>query len=74
MFLGNPSLLWQNIPNLIILSNLFDINYKISYSIIDEKQYIPKIIGSLIFEDRKVEKFFTQIETVLNNYVKKKIN
>ena len=57
---------------LIVLSNLFDLNYKISYKIIEEKEYIEKIIDSLIFEDKKIEKFFKQIETVLKNYIKKK--
>ena len=58
---------------LIILSKLFNLNYKTSYSLIAEKEYIPKIISSLEFEDRKIEKFFTQIETVLKNYLTKKI-
>ena len=43
---------------LIVMSNLFGLNYKISYSIVEEKQYI--------------EKFFKQIEIVLRNYIKKK--
>ncbi len=59
---------------LIVLSKLFGLNYKISYSLVLEKGYIEKIINSLVFEDKKVEKFFKQIETVLNNYIKKKIN
>ena len=57
---------------LIIMSNLFGLNYKISYSIVEEKQYIEKITNSLIYEDRKIEKFFKQIEIVLRNYIKKK--
>ena len=59
---------------LIVLSNLFDMNYRISYSLISEKGYVEKIISSLIFEDRKIEKFFTQIEAVLKNYLNKQIN
>ena len=59
---------------LIILSKLFGINYKISYSLINEKEYISKIIDSLIFEDRKIEKFFKQIEIVLKNFINKQIN
>ena len=59
---------------LIILSNLFELNYKTSYSLILEKDYITKIVNSLIYEDKKVEKFFKQIETVLNTYIKKKIS
>ena len=42
---------------LIVMSNLFGLNYKISYSIVEEKQYIEKITNSLIYEDRKIEKF-----------------
>ena len=58
---------------LIVLSNLFALNYKSSYSIVQEKEYIEKITNSLIFEDKKIEKFFKQIELVLKNYIKKKI-
>ena len=58
---------------LIVLSNLFALNYKSSYSIVQEKEYIEKITDSLIFEDKKIEKFFKQIELVLKNYIKKKI-
>lgn len=59
---------------LIVLSNIFDLNYKTSYALIIEKQYITKIIDSLIYEDKKIEKFFKQLETVLNSYIKKKIS
>ena len=59
---------------LIVLSRLFGLNYKISYSIVAEKEFINKIIDSLIFEDKKIEKFFKQIETVLDSYLKKHIN
>ena len=38
-----------------------------------KKEYIEKITNSLIFEDKKIEKFFKQIELVLKNYIKKKI-
>ena len=63
----------NNADNILIaMSNLFNLNYKISYSIIKEKQYIEKIIDSLVFEDRKIEKFFKQIESVLQNYINKK--
>lgn len=65
----------NNADNILIaLSNLFGLNYKISYSLVKEKQYVEKIIDSLIFEDRKLEKFFKQIQSVLQNYVNKKLN
>ena len=55
---------------LIVLSNIFDLNYKTSHSLILKKEYISKIVNSLIYEDKKIEKFFKQIELVLNNYIK----
>lgn len=65
----------NNADNILIaLSNLFGLNYKMSYSLVEEKQYIEKIINSLIFEDRKVEKFYKQIEVVLKSYLKKKLS
>ena len=65
----------NNADNILIsLSNLFGLNYKSSYIIVKDKQYIEKIINSLIFEDRKIEKFFKQIELVLSSYLQKKIN
>ena len=65
----------NNADNILVaLSNLFGLNYKISYSIVAEKEYIEKVINSLIFEDRKIEKFFKQIEAVLKNYLKKRIS
>lgn len=59
---------------LIVLSKLFGLNYKISYSIVQEKEFVPKIIESLVFNDKKLEKFFKQIEVVLTGYIQKKIN
>jgi hypothetical protein len=59
---------------LIVLSHLFGLNYKISYALVAEKGYIEKIIDSLVVDDKKIEKFFIQIQTVLTNYLKKKVN
>jgi len=71
----NTELSDNNADNILIsLSNLFGLNYKISYSIVIEKEYVEKIVNSLLFEDRKIEKFFKQIEAVLKNYLKKKIS
>ena len=71
----NSKLSDNNADNILIeLSNLFNLNYKVSYSLVKEKQYIEKIIDSLSFEDKKLEKFFKQIESVLQNYINKKLN
>lgn len=64
----------NNADNILIaMSNLFGLNYNLSYRIVSDNKYIEKITDSLIFEDRKIEKFFKQIEVVLQNYIKKKI-
>lgn len=71
----NAKLSDNNADNILIeLSSLFNLKYKISYSIVKEKEYVEKIINSLIFEDRKLEKFFKQIQSVLLGYVNKKLN
>ena len=71
----NNKLSDNNADNILIaLSNLFNFNYKTSYAIVLEKDYINKIIDSLIFEETKIEKFFNQIRTVLNNYIKKQMS
>ena len=59
---------------LIVLSHIFDFNYKCSYQQLLEKENVNKIVDSLIWEDKKIEKFFKQIESVLNSYIKKKIS
>ena len=58
----------------MILSNIFDLSFKASYSLISEKEFVSKIVDSLIYEDKKIEKFFKQLENILNNCVKKKIS
>ena len=71
----NQKMADNNADNVLIaLSNIFDLNYKISYSLIVEKGYVEKIISGLVFEDRKIEKFFKQIEAVLKNYLNKQLN
>ena len=71
----NNKLSDNNADNILtVLSNLFKMNYKTSYNILLEKDYINKIIDSLIIEDKKIDKFFEQIKIVLNNYIKKQIN
>lgn len=56
---------------LVVLSNLFALNYNYSYNIMVDNEYVSKVIKSLIIEDKKIEKFFNQIEVVLKNYMNK---
>ena len=59
---------------LVVLSQLFTLNYKMSYQILEENNYIDKLIDSLVVDNRKIEKFFEQITVVLKNYVRKKVS
>lgn len=58
---------------LSVLSDTFDLNYRYSYALLKNNNYIPKIIESLTFTSKEVEGFFKQIEKVLINYVDRKI-
>lgn len=58
---------------LIVLSGIFDLNFKYSYEVIYNNNYIDKMINSLTFEDRKIEKFFRQIGKVLFNYINRQM-
>lgn len=70
----NSKMSENNADNILIaLSKVFDLNYNISYEMLSEKNYVSKIINSLDFEDKKIEKFFKQIDAVLNSYIKKKM-
>ena len=56
-----------------VLSSIFGINYLYSYSILNEEQFVDKVISSLIYKDKNIAKFYKQINLVLNNYIGKKI-
>ena len=56
-----------------VLSSIFRINYLYSYSILNEEQFVDKVISSLIYKDKNIAKFYKQINLVLNNYIGKKI-
>lgn len=58
---------------IIALSDVFVLNYRYSYAILQRNAYIDKIINSLKFSDKKVNMFFAQIGKVLNMYVNRKI-
>ena len=58
---------------LIVLSAVFDLNYRYSYAIMQRNAYIDKIIYNLKIDDKKIHSFFIQLEKVLNTYVNRKI-
>lgn len=58
---------------LVILSKMYSFNYKYSYYVLKENNYIEKLMDSLTFENKEIEGFFTQVVKVLDNYVNGKI-
>lgn len=58
---------------LIVLSKMYSFNYKYSYYLLKQNNYINKMIDSLTFENKEVEGFYNQIIVVLNNYIDKRI-
>ena len=58
---------------LLILSNMFSLQYKYSYYLVRQENYISKLIKSLSYSDKNVKKFFGSLENVLNTYTERKI-
>lgn len=58
---------------LVVLSNMYSFNYKYSYYLLKQNDYIAKILDSLTFENKEIESFFRQVMVVLNNYIDKRI-
>lgn len=57
----------------ITLAYTFDINYKISYKIIQEQDYINKTISRFKFKDSDTDKKVKELIFNLNEYIKNKI-
>lgn len=58
---------------LALLSKMYSFNYKYSYYLLKQNDYVGKVLDTLTFENDDVEKFFKQIATVLNSYIDKRI-
>ena len=58
---------------LVVLSSIFSLNYRYSYALVKENAYVSKINHALIFKDKDLQKFFRQIEAVLNKKIDKYI-
>ena len=57
---------------LITLAYIFDINFKQSYEIIRENDYINRIIKRFNFEDLKTKEKVKELIAELNNYINNK--
>lgn len=58
---------------LVVLSNMYSFNYRYSYYLLKQNNYITKVFDSLTFENKEIENFYKQLMIVLNNYVDKRI-
>ena len=58
---------------LVILSNMYSFNYRYSYYLLKQNNYISKMLDSLTFDSKQIENFYKQLMVVLNNYVDKRM-
>ena len=58
---------------LALLSKMYSFNYKYSYYLLKQNDYVAKLFDMLTFENDDCMKFFKQLTTVLNNYIDKRI-
>lgn len=59
---------------IVILSNIFNLNYRYSYQYIEDQKYVDKIIDSLKIKDDNIKAFFNQIQHILNILIKRKLS
>lgn len=57
-----------------VMSLVFGVHYSYSYALLKEESSINKLINALKISNKGISKFFTQIASVLNIYVDKKIS
>ena len=58
---------------LVTLSKMYSFNYKYSYYLLKQNDYVNKIFNFLNFDNSELEGFFKQLMVVLNNYIDKRI-
>ena len=58
---------------LALLSKMYSFNYKYSYYLLKQNDYVAKLFDMLTFENDECMNFFKQLTNVLNNYIDKRI-
>lgn len=58
---------------LLVLSNIFSLNFRYSYYLARQSKYISKLVESLSYNDNNIHRFFSSLENVLNIYIERKI-
>jgi len=53
------------------LALIFDINYKYSFSLLNDSKVVSHYIASLEYKNNELKNFFNQIKMVLDNYIEK---
>ena len=56
---------------LILLSFVYDINFKESFKIIDEEKYINQILKRFNIKNQETKNEVQEIQNILNKYVQK---
>jgi hypothetical protein len=56
-----------------VMSLVFGVHYPYSYSLLKEEDSVNKLVKALKINDKRINKFFTQIGSVLNVFIDRKI-
>lgn len=56
-----------------VMSSIFGVYYPYSYSLLKEESSVTKLVNALKIKNKSISKFFSQIGTVLNVYIERKI-
>ena len=57
-----------------VMSSIFGVHYSYSYTLLKGESSIDKLVSSLKISNKGISRFFSQIASVLNIYVDKKIS
>ena len=56
-----------------IMSLIFGVHYPYSYNLLKESDSVNRLVDALKIKDKRIEKFFNQVGSVLNIFIDKKI-
>jgi len=56
-----------------VMSQIFSVHYPYTYELLKEEESVNKLVGVLKIKDKNIAKFFTQVASVLNVFIERKI-
>ena len=56
-----------------VMSLIFGVHYPYSYNLLKESDSVNRLVNALKIKDKRIEKFFSQVGSVLNIFIDKKI-